>query len=401
VRTTYGSPIYADHVPSASDILVETLERNGAVVLAKSNTPEFGAGANTFNPVFGKTLNPWNRALTPGGSSGGSAVALATGMAWLATGSDLGGSLRTPASFCSVVGLRPSPGRVAHGPFHSPPHGLAFDDLFVDGPMARTVADMALMLDAMLGEDPRDPLSLPAPGRAFAESARRPAAPRQVAWSPDLGITPVDPEVAQLCRDAARRLERLGSALEQAHPDFSHASETFQSLRALLFAGELGALLDGERQRMKPDVVWNIEKGLAQSGADIALAQRRRTALHAEVAQFFRRFDLLVCPAAIVPPFPVDQRYVSEVAGHRFDNYVDWISITYAITLTGCPALSLPCGFTRSGLPVGLQMVAPPRGEAVLIAAAAALEAELALAGRVPIDPIGGAVEPAATVQSP
>jgi amidase len=359
------------------------------VVLAKSNTPEFAAGANTFNPVFGRTLHPWNRLLTCGGSSGGSAVALATGMAWLATGSDLGGSLRTPASFCSVVGLRPSPGRVAHGPFHGPPYGLAFDDLFVDGPMARSVADTALMLDAMVGEDARDPLSLPPPKRAFIEWARRPHAPRLVAWSPDLGITPVDPEVAAICRQAALRLERIGSTVEQASPDFSDASETFQCLRALLFAGELGPVVERHRDLVKPDVIWNVEKGLALTGAEIARAQRRRARLRADVVRFFNRFDLLVCPAAIVPPFPVEERYVSEVAGHRFDNYVDWFSITYAVTLTACPALSLPCGFTRSGLPVGLQLIGRPRGEGALIAAAAALESELGLEPRVPIEPMG------------
>ncbi|HET6223526.1 MAG TPA: amidase family protein, partial [Dongiaceae bacterium] len=228
VRTTYGSPIYAEHVPARSDIMIERLEANGALVLGKSNTPEFGAGANTFNPVFGETRNPWNTALTCGGSSGGSAVALATGQVWLATGSDLGGSLRTPASFCSVVGLRPSPGRVPHGPEARP-----FDTLSVDGPMGRTVGDVALMLDAMVARHPEDPLSLELPPALFQIAAAERRRPRRVAFSADLGIGPVDAEVRQLCAAAAQRFGEAGVAVEEACPDFSDAVDCFGVLRAL------------------------------------------------------------------------------------------------------------------------------------------------------------------------
>jgi amidase len=388
VRTTMGSPIFADRVASRSDVLVETLEANGAVVIAKSNTPEFGAGANTFNPVFGKTLNPWDTRMTCGGSSGGAAVALATGMAWLAHGSDLGGSLRTPAGFCSVVGLRPSPGRVAHGSAApAVPPGLAFENLFVDGPMGRSVADVALMLDAMAGERIEDPLSLPTPVRPFLASAKAPVVPKRVALSPDLGIWPLDPEVRAVVEAAASRLEKLGARVERASPDFSKASSTFHVLRAALFAGMIQPLLERHRDRLKPDVVWNIEKGLALSSADIGQAQRDRSRLYHDVVEFFGRYDVLLAATAIVPPFPVDRRYVERVGDHVFENYVDWVGITYVISLTACPALSLPAGFTQGGLPVGVQMISRPRGEDQLLGYAAALEADLGLNRLLPIDP--------------
>lgn len=383
VRTTYGSPIFADHVPDRSGYEVERLEARGAVILGKSNTPELGAGANTFNEVLGVTRNPWRTALTCGGSSGGSAVALATGMAWLANGSDLGGSLRTPASFCSVVGLRPSPGRVPHGPSAAP-----FQTLSVEGPMARDVRDVALMLDAQGGLDPRDPLSFEAPARSFAEAADRPVPLRRVAFSADLGITPVDAEVTAICRAAAMRLAELGAEVEEGCPELSAAVEVFTTLRAEAYVASRAPLLERHRDRLKPEIVWNIERGLALTAAEIGRAERLRGEMQRATAGFLADHDLLCTPAAIVPPFPVEQRYLEELNGHRFPSYIDWLSINYAITLTGCPALSLPCGFTKAGLPVGLQIVGPPRGEAKLLAAAAMLEDLLGLAGRVPLDPV-------------
>jgi amidase len=382
VRTTYGSPIHADNVPARSDILVERLEANGGVVLAKSNTPEFGAGANTFNAVFGETLNPWNPRLTVGGSSGGSAAALAAGQVWLATGSDLGGSLRTPASFCSVVGLRPSPGRVPHGPEARP-----FDTLSVDGPMGRTVGDVALMLDAMVARHPEDPLSLDLPQQPFQIAAAERRRPLRVAFSPDIGIAPVDDEVRALCATAATRFGEAGVVVEEACPDFSGAVETFGVLRALGFVAGHREHYEKHRDKLKPEVIWNIERGLALTASDIARAELARGALHHRVVEFFRSYDLLLCPAACVPPFDVKVRWLKELNGVAFDNYVEWIRITYAVTLTSCPALSLPCGFTRDGRPVGLQMVARPRGEAELLGAAAALEEILDIAKLVPIDP--------------
>jgi amidase len=382
VLSTQGSPIFADHVPDRSDIQVEMLERRGGIVLARSNSPEFAAGSNTFNEVFGKTRNPWDTRMSCGGSSGGAAVSLATGQVWLANGSDLGGSLRIPASFCSVVGLRPSPGLVAQGPSPN-----AFDTLAVSGPMARNVGDLALMLDAMVGLDPRDPLSFEPPPGPYLKAALTPAVPRRIGYSPDLGFLPVDPEVEAICAAAARRFAERGVAVELVGPDFSGARDIFQTLRAVRFVGSYGPLLAEHRARIKPEVIWNIEAGLALDGETIGRANRERVELYGRVTRFFEDYDLLLSPAVIVPPFDIDQRYVVEVAGRHFDNYVEWLAMSFAVTLTGCPALSLPCGFTRSGMPVGLQLVGRPRGEAALLGAAALLEEQFGLDRLLPVDP--------------
>jgi len=382
VKTTQGSPIYKDEIAERSDILVEQLERNGAVIYAKSNTPEFGAGANTFNEVFGATLNPWDISKSAAGSSGGAAVALATGTAWLAHGSDLGGSLRNPASFCGIVGMRPSIGRVAHTAKF-----MVDNTVGVQGPMARTVEDLALLLDAMSGEHPADPLSLPALPTSFLSAARGGAKPKRIAYSPDLGITPVDPEIAGITREAAARFAEAGAIVEEAHPDLREAHECFLVLRALYFAVTKAELLRTKRDLLKPEVIWNIEAGLKLSVEQIERAQAQRLAMTERTLEFFQSYDLLLSPATIVPPFPVGNRYVAECGGKTFGNYVEWLGIAYAITLVCCPALSLPCGFTASGLPVGLQIVAPPRGEAQLLAGAKVLEDILGLRNSTPIDP--------------
>jgi len=382
VKTTQGSPIFKDNIPARSDILVEHLETNGGVIYAKSNTPEFGAGANTFNEVFGATRNPWDVSRSAAGSSGGAAVALATGTAWLAHGSDMGGSLRNPASFCGVVGMRPSIGRVAHTPI------AAIDrNLGVQGPMARNVEDLALLLDAMSGEHPADPLSLPALPASFLSAARSGKGPKRIAYSPDLGITPVDPDVAAITRKAAARFAEAGAIVEEAHPDLREAHECFHVLRAFDFALSKAALLRSKRDMLKPEVIWNIEEGLKLTVEQLERAEAQRVAMTARTLEFFGTYDLLLTPATIVAPFPVENRYVAECAGKKFDNYVEWLGIVYAITLVCCPALSLPCGFTASGLPVGLQMVAPPRGEAQLLAGARLLEDVLGVRGTTPIDP--------------
>lgn len=381
VRTTYGSPIFSDHVPESSNYLIDKLESNGAVVMGKSNTPEFGAGANTFNEVFGKTVNPYNTALTCGGSSGGSAVALATGMAWLATGSDLGGSLRIPAAFCNVVGFRPSPGRVPHGPSLEP-----FSPLWTDGPMGRDVADVGLFLDAMCGYDIRDPLTYNGPAECYSEASLAPKAPARLGFSVDLGITPVEAEVAAVCASAVQRFEGLGGDITDECPNFTAAHDAFQTLRAASFATLMEDLLAAQRDALKPEVIGNIEKGMALRAADIGLAERQRAALCAEMAAFFKDHDVLATPCVAVSPFPVDVRYVEEINGKQLTSYVEWLALTYAITLTGCPAISVPCGFTEAGLPVGMQLVGKPRGEAVLLRYAAAFEAEMGLS-KTPIDP--------------
>jgi len=382
VLTTQGSPIYKDHVPDRSDILVERLEANGGVIYAKSNTPEFGAGANTFNEVFGPTLNPWDLTRSAAGSSGGAAAALASGTAWLAHGSDMGGSLRNPASFCGIVGMRPSFGRVAHTPAAKIDRNLG-----VQGPMARNVEDLALLLDAMCGESPADPLSLPSLPTSFLSTTRNGSKPKRVAYSPDLGITPVDPEVISITRKAAARFAEAGAIVEEAHPDLREAHQCFHVLRAFDFAISKAALLRDKRELLKPEVIWNIEQGLQLTVEDLERAEAQRLAMTERTLKFFETYDLLLAPATIVPPFPIEHRYVAECAGKKFDNYVEWLGIVYAITLVCCPALSLPCGFTASGLPVGLQIVAPPRGEARLLAGARTLEDILGLRGTTPIDP--------------
>ena len=383
VRTTWGSMLYEHHIPDTSDLLVERLESSGAVVYAKSNTPEFGAGANTFNDVFGVTRNPWNTALSCAGSSGGSAVALATGMAWLASGSDLGGSLRNPASFCGIVGFRPSIGRIPTNP-----GDMAFYRLSVEGPMARTVGDVAMLLDVMAGRDPRDPLSVTLPKQRFEAMAEARTVPKRVAFSPDLGVTPVDPEIASICRRAAQRFEDMGATVEENHPDFSDLQHVFHTFRALGFAARHGSQLDKQRSVLKPEIVWNVEKGLSLTGEEIARAMRARAAIYARAQVFFQDYDLLISPATIVPPFPVEQRYVERLGEHEFSNYIEWCSIAYAITVIGAPAVSIPCGFTSAGLPVGLQIAAAPLNEGPLLSAALLFEEAVDLTSGLPIDPV-------------
>lgn len=391
VRWTEGSRVFADRIAARSDILVERLEANGAIVIAKSNTPEFGAGGTTVNEVFGHTCNPWDTRFTPGGSSGGSAAAVASGEAWLATGSDMAGSVRLPASFCSLVGLRPSPGRVAHGP-----RSLAFGILDVDGPIARNVADAALMLDAMAGEHPEDPLSLAPPPVPFLRAALEPVAPKRVAWSPDLGISPLHPEVRAVCTRAVGAFAALGVAVEERCPDFGAAEQTFQVLRNMQRVGGTMELLDRYRDTLSPEIVHYSSRGLSHTARDIALAELARSTLYQNMATLFETFDLLVTPTVMVPPFAVGQRHVMEVEGITLPDFFAWLRLTLAITVTSCPAISVPCGFTAGGLPIGLQLVGKPHGEAALLSAAALLEAQFPYAGLLPIDARAAARPPVA-----
>ena len=359
--TTYGAPIFATNIAPRDDRTVAVLRANGAIPLAKSNVPEF-AGSHTFNPVWGVTRNPWNEDFTAGGSSGGAAASLAAHEVWLANGSCLGGSLRIPASFCGIVGMRPSPGVVPRG------DGLpAFDTLWVDGPMARNVSDLALMLDAMTGLTAHDPLSRPIPAGGYqaAMAARRP--PRRIGFSPDLGLRRIDPDVAKICRTASQQLADLETVVEEVIPDFTGGIECFQVLRALLFADVRGELLPAERHRINPDIVWNIEKGLGLAAADILPAMRVRHRIYHNVAQFFDHYDLLVCPTVAVPPFPVEQRFPTEIAGEKLTTYIDWMFLTFVLTLTSCPVISIPCGVTTTGLPIGLQLVGRPHGDSELL----------------------------------
>jgi len=382
VRTTYASPIFKDNVPARSDLLVERLEENGGIPIGMSNTPEFGAGANTFNEVHGETRNPWNTRLNAGGSSGGSAAALATGQVWLATGSDLGGSLRTPASFCSVVGFRPSPGRVARGPSELP-----FNPLPIHGPMARNVGDAALMLDAMCGFHAEDPISLPPPPTSFQSAADWREPPKRVAFSEDLGISPVDPEVRRLTREAAWQFEAAGARVEDACPDFSGVFEAFQVLRAADFATTMRPLYENHRDLLKPDIVWNIEQGFRLSAEDVGRALLRQGKLYADMVAFFSEYDVLIAPAACTLPLPIEIRWPRELEGVQWDNYVAWLALASVVTVSTCPVIAVPAAFTADGRPVGIQMVGAPRNDSALLSAAAAFEEIVGLTDLTPIDP--------------
>ncbi|TYB41168.1 amidase [Actinomadura chibensis] len=359
IRTTSGSPIFADHVPDADDLVIERIRAAGAITLGKTNVPEFAAGSHTFNPVFGVTRNPYDPSRSAGGSSGGAAAALACGMHPVADGSDMGGSLRNPASFCNVVGFRPSPGRVPSWPV---PAGWA--TMGVQGPMARTVADAALLLSVLAGPDPRSPIALETPGPAFAVPLDRDLAGLRVAWSPDLGGTvPVDPAVTGVLEPAVKVFEDLGCAVEEACPDLSGADEVFRTLRAWHWDVALGPLLDERRADFKPSLAANIEAGRVLSGSDIGRAEALHTALFHRVREFFGRYDALLLPVSQVPPFDAGIEYPDEVAGHPMPDYLEWMRSCFLVSATGCPALSVPAGFTGDGLPVGLQIVGPHRAD--------------------------------------
>lgn len=387
VRTTYGSPIFADHIPARSHPLVERIERKGGIVIAKSNTPEFGAGGSTFNEVFGKTRNPWNTALTPAGSTGGGAAALAAGEIWLAHGSDHGGSLRRPATYCSVVGLRPSPGRVTRGTVDT-----LFSPLSVQGPMGRTVADVAMFLDSMAGYCPADPLTFDAPATSFAAAVAAPTAPRRIAFAETIAGSPVDRETRELCRAAMRHFTDLGVEVEEIGFDFDDLEGCFLALRSQQFVIDRERQLQTHRDLIKPDIVWNTEMGLKQSTSDLAAAERARAALYRRFAALFEDYDLLITPGANTPAFDVNLRHPESIDGVALTHYLGASLLTAAVTLSASPALSVPCGFDRFGRPVGLQIVGPPRAEAAILAAGALFEQASGLANLVPLDPRAGAV---------
>ena len=370
IRTTFGSPIFSSHVPDEDGLVVERLRAAGAITVGKTNTPEFGAGSQTFNRVFGATKNPYDVTRTCGGSSGGAAVALATGMVPIADGTDMGGSLRNPASFCNVVGLRPSPGRVPVWPNRT---GWLTSPS-VSGPMARTVADVALMLSALAGPDLRDPLCLDGEWPFGFRSLDHDLHGCRVAWSPTLGGLPVDPRVTAAIDAQRDTFVGLGCVVEDATPDLAGADEIFRTWRAWYFAHAFGALLETHRDDMKDTVVWNIEEGQRLTGADIAHMATLQSTLHATVRRFMDRYDVLVLPVSQVPPFDIAQPYVTEIDGHVLDTYIDWMQSCYLISVTGLPAISVPCGFTTDGLPVGVQIVGRHRDELGLLRTAYAFE---------------------------
>ena len=352
LRTTWGSPIFKDFIPDHDGLIVQRLKKAGAITIGKTNTPEFGAGSQTFNQVFGETVNPYDTTKTCGGSSGGAAVALACGLLPLADGSDMGGSLRNPGNFCNIVGFRTSPGRVPVWP--SP---VAWFPIPVQGPMARTVADVALMLSAIAGPDPRSPISIAEPGSLFARPLDRDFKDVRIAWSKDLGELPVDPRVTRALEDQRYVFENLGCIVEEAQPDFADADEIFKVWRAWRFELAYTELLKTQRDLIKDSVVWNVEQGQKLTGPRIGRAEVKRTELYHRVREFMKTHEFLICPVNQVPPFDINQRWVKEINGVSMDTYIDWMKSCYYITVTGLPAISVPCGFTPEGLPVGMQIV--------------------------------------------
>ena len=368
MRTTWGSPLFRDFVPDVDAVVVERQRAAGAISVGKTNVPEFGAGSQTFNTVFGATRNPYDPEKTCGGSSGGAAVALATGMVPLADGSDLGGSLRNPANFCNVVGVRPSIGRVPQWPAAD-----AWASMSVSGPMARTVADAALFLSVLAGDDPRDPLSVPSDARALREPLERDLRGTRIAWSADLGL-PLERAVRDALAPARAVFERLGCDVEDAVPDLAGADEAFQTLRGVAFVNAFGATAERSPEAFKDTILWNIAYGRARSAAEIAAAAASRTQVFARMRTFLERYDAFVCPVNQVAPFPVDVPYPTSIDGVAMETYMDWMRSCYRITVTGHPAISVPAAFTRDGLPVGVQIVGRYRDERALLEIAHAFE---------------------------
>ncbi|MBS7699045.1 MULTISPECIES: amidase [unclassified Chelatococcus] len=380
VRTTSGTPLFRDRVADTSDRTVALLERRGAVPIAKSNLSELG-GAQTTNAVFGATRNPYDIRLTCGGSSGGAAVALATGEAWLAHGNDLGGSLRIPAAFCNVTGLRPTPGRVPRKRLAAP-----FDTLAVEGPMARDVTDLALLLDAMVGYDPGDVLTNPSTEPPFLDAARAPSKPGHVAVSVDLGQLPVAQPIRAAFEIFVAMLVRAGVRTEVATPDITGALDAFLALRGASFLAAWEPFLPMHRALFPAGVLQDIERGASQSGATLAAAERYRADFYRRMIDLLDRHEFLICPATQAMPFPVETLYPASIEGVAMNTYLDWIAITAILSMTACPAIALPIGFAPDGLPIGVQIVAHPRREAALIAFGAWIERELSLPTR-PIEP--------------
>jgi amidase len=371
IRTTFGSPIFEDFIPDEDGLIVERLRKAGALTIGKTNTPEFGAGSQTYNEVFGETLNPYDITKTCGGSSGGAAVALACGMLPIADGSDMGGSLRNPASYCNVVGFRPSPGRVPLWP-----DLVGWCPLLVEGPMARTVKDVALMLSAIAGPDARSPISITDPGSLFNHPLDREFKGVRIGWSRSLGGLPVDPRVTAVIEKQRHVFESLGCITEDFEPDFEGADEAFKVWRAWRVELGFAELLEGHRNVVKDTVIWNIEEGIKLSGPQIGAAERKRTDLYHRIRKLMETYEYLVLPVSQVPPFDVKERYVQEINGQVMETYIDWMKSCYYISAIGNPAISVPCGFTPDGLPIGIQIVGRHQNDFSVLQLAHAFEQE-------------------------
>ena len=352
IRTTFGSPLYKDYIPTEDDLVVDRIRRAGAITMGKTNTPEFGSGSQTFNTVFGATRNPYDLRKTCGGSSGGAAVALACGLVPVADGSDTGGSLRNPAAFCNTVGFRPSIGRVPN-----PKAAFAWSTLSTSGCLGRSVADLALVLSTIAGPDSGAPLSINEPGNLLARPLDRSFKGVRVAWFKNLGGVPFDPRVRAVVDGHRRTFESLGCIVEQAEPDFAPAEISFRTLRAWNSASTYGERLHEHPDAFKDTLKSEIEQGLRLTGADLAQAETAHGLLWRRFQAFLEKYEYFVLPTSQLPPFDVNTPYPTEIAGQKFDNYIDWMKSCWYISATGNPAASVPAGFTPEGLPVGLQIV--------------------------------------------
>ncbi|WP_432450663.1 amidase [Aliiroseovarius marinus] len=382
VRSTFGTKALSDNIPKASDPIVTRLETRGGLVMGKTNTPEFGAGGNTFNDVFGATLNPWDTRLNAGGSSGGAAASLASGALWLSHGSDHGGSLRTPAAYCGIVGLRPSPGLCASASV------TGFIGEGVQGPMARSVADCALFLDAMAGFEPRAPLSFPAPDQPYQQAVVQADPALRIGFAPDLGgFAPVDTDMARYLARAMQAMEGAGATVEETCPDLPDLERTYHVIRGGMWAANFVSAPESLTRHFKPTLAQNLAFGLSLSAEDIAKAQLSRSLIYDNMRAFLERFDVLACPVVGNMPHAQSEEWVRLVGGQALTGYMDWLRFAFMATVAGLPAISVPVGLSDDGVPVGLQLIGPPRGEAKLLAAARAVE--IVMGGPIgPIDPV-------------
>jgi amidase len=369
IRTTFGSPIYRDNIPTEDNIVVERMRRAGAIIVGKTNTPEFGAGSQTFNAVFGATRNPYDLSKTCGGSSGGAAVALACGMVPIATGSDTGGSLRNPAAYCNVVGFRPSIGRVPN-----PKAGFGWSTLSTMGCLGRSVADLALSFGTIAGPDPGTPLSIDEPSDVFARPLDRSFKGVRIAWFRDLGGVPFDPRIRRVVDAHRTTFESLGCIVEEAEPDFSPAEISFRTLRAWTTAANYAKLLQQHPDAFKDTLKDEIQTGLNLTGQDVARAEVAHTLIWRRFQGFLEKYDYFILPTTQLPPFDVNTPYPTEIAGEHLDNYIDWMKPCWYISATGNPAASVPAGFTPEGLPVGVQIVGRDKQDFSVLQVAHAFE---------------------------
>jgi len=379
IRTTFGSRLFRDYVPLEDDIVVERMRRAGAITIGKTNTPEFGAGSQTFNTVFGATRNPYKLTKTCGGSSGGAAVALAAGLVPVASGSDMGGSLRNPAAFCNVVGFRPSIGRVPN-----PTAAFGWSTLSTSGCLARSVADLAFVLSTIAGPDSRAPLSIGESGDLFAKPLDRSFKGARVAWFKGLGGAPFDPQVRSIIDGHRATFESLGCIVEQAEPDFSPAEIAFRRLRAWNSAATHGAKLRDHPNEIKDTLKQEIEEGLRLSGIQLAEAETAQVQLWRRFQGFLEKYEYFILPTTQLPAFDIDTPYPTEIAGVKFENYIDWMKSCWYISATGNPAASVPAGFTPDGLPVGIQIVGRNKADFSVLQLAHAFEQATSFGKRAP-----------------